>query len=97
MKKKMQNRQNKKTKIKIDGALPLINPHAAGIDIGHREHWCAVPSDRDAQPVRPFGTFTEDLEALADWLKACGIKTVAMESTGVYWIAVFQILERKRF
>lgn len=75
----------------------MINPDAAGIDIGHREHWCAVPADRDATPVRRFGTFTEDLGRLADWLKSCGIKTVAMESTGVYWIPAFQILERRGF
>jgi len=74
--------------------MNLINPDAAGIDIGHREHWCAVPAARDARPVQSFGTFTEDLERMADWLKRCGIKTVAMESTGVYWIPAFQILER---
>ena len=74
--------------------MPLLHPDAAGIDIGHREHWCAVPADRCAQPVRPFGTFTQDLEEMARWLKECGVKTVAMESTGVYWIPAFQILER---
>lgn len=77
--------------------MSLINPDAAGIDIGHREHWCAVPADRDEKPVRCFGTFTEDLERMADWLKDCGIKTIAMESTGVYWIPAFQILERRGF
>ena len=75
----------------------MIEPNAAGIDIGHREHWCAVPSDRCERPVRPFGTFTEDLERMADWLRECGIRTVAMESTGVYWIAAFQVLERRGF
>lgn len=95
MKRKIQNQRNKK--FKISEQMPLINPNAAGIDIGHREHWCAVPADRSAQPVRRFGTFTEDLEALADWLESCGIKSVAMESTGVYWIAAFQILERRGF
>ena len=75
----------------------MIEPNAAGIDIGHREHWCAVPSDRCERPVRPFGTFTEDLEQMADWLRECGIKTVAMESTGVYWIPAFQVLERRGF
>jgi len=89
-------KKNKSPKINID-SLTLIEPNAAGIDIGHREHWCAVPSDRCEKPVRSFGTFTEDLEKLADWLEECGIKTVAMESTGVYWIPAFQILERRGF
>jgi transposase len=74
--------------------MPLLHPDAAGIDIGHREHWCAVPGDRCPQPVRSFGTFTEDLEEMAAWFQECGIKTVAMESTGVYWIPAFQILEK---
>ena len=67
-------------------ARPCVNPHAAGLDIGSEEIWACVPEDRDAQPVRPFGTFTPDLYALAEWLAACRIETVAMESTGVYWI-----------
>jgi transposase len=96
MKKHTPPRKNKQTKIKING-LPLLNPDAAGIDIGHREHWCAVPADRCPRPVQSFGTFTADLESLADWFKSCGIKSVAMESTGVYWIPVFQILERRGF
>jgi transposase len=75
----------------------MIEPHAAGIDIAHREHWVAVPVDRCEKPVRSFGTFTEDLEKMADWLRECGIKTVAMESTGVYWIPAFQVLERRGF
>ena len=78
---------------KQSSLLEQINFHAAGIDVGSREHWVAVPADRDAQPVRCFGTFTSDLHALADWLLQCGVKSVAMESTGVYWIPVFQILE----
>ena len=72
-----------------------IDPNAAGIDIGATEIYCAVPVDRDPQPVRRFSTFTEDLMAAADWLKRCGIKTAAMESTGVYWIPLFQILEAR--
>jgi transposase len=92
MKKKAQKRSNKKQK--IEGSMPLLHPDAAGIDIGHREHWCAVPADRCEQPVRAFGTFTQDLEEMACWLKECGVKTVALESTGVYWIPAFQILER---
>ena len=96
MKTKLQYQKKKRTKINLN-SLPLIEPNAAGIDIAHREHWCAVPADRCEKPVRPFGTFTEDLEKMADWLQQCGIKTVAMESTGVYWIPAFQILERRGF
>ncbi len=71
----------------------LINPNTAGIDIGAEECFVAVPAERDPQPVRRFLCFTEDLHALARWLKACGVTSVAMESTGVYWIPVCQILE----
>lgn len=78
-------------------ALPVLNPNAAGIDIGATSLFVAVPADRAAQPVRAFGTFTEDLIAIAEWLLACGVQTVAMESTGVYWIPLFQILERHGF
>jgi transposase len=77
--------------------FPIINKDAAGIDIGSAEHWVAVPEDRDEEPVRSFGCFTADLHAMARWLKACGITTVAMESTGVYWIPSFQILEQHGF
>jgi transposase len=72
---------------------PCLEPNAAGIDIGAREIFVAVPPDRDEQPVRVFDTFTEDLHALAQWLKACGITTAAMESTGVYWIPLYDVLE----
>ena len=72
---------------------PLLEPNAAGIDVGARQMYVAVPPDRDEQPVRVFDTFTTDLNVLADWLVACGITTVAMESTGVYWVAVLEILE----
>ena len=77
--------------------LPIIHPHAAGIDVGAEEHWVCVPADRDAQPIQKLSAFTCDLHRLADWLKACGITTVAMESTGVYWIPLFQILEMRGF
>jgi transposase len=77
--------------------LSCLNLNAAGIDIGATEIYIAVPGDRDPQPVRCFATFTEDLHAAADWLKACHIETVAMESTGVYWIPLFQILEARGF
>ena len=72
---------------------PVVHPDAAGIDIGATEIFVAVPVDRDESPVRSFQTFTQDLCALADWLQQCGIQTVAMESTSVYWIPLFQILE----
>lgn len=84
-----------RSKRKIIGDLIIVNPDAAGIDAGSEEHWVSVPEDRDEQPVRAFGTFTEDLQALADWLAECGIKTVAIEATGVYWIPLFEILETR--
>jgi transposase len=92
-----QKSKKRKQKVCINQDWPLINPHAAGVDLGSREHWVAVPADRDPQPVRSFGTFTTDLEELARWLKGCGITTVAMEATGVYWIPLFQLLERRGF
>jgi transposase len=64
-------------------ALPGVTPHAAGVAIGSEESWGCVPEDRDAKPVRPFGTLPPDLHALAEWLAACRIETVAMASTGV--------------
>jgi len=75
----------------------VLEPNAAGIDIGAEEIFVAVPPERDAEPVRRFGAFTCDLKALADWLDACGVRTVAMESTGVYWIPLFQTLEERGF
>lgn len=77
--------------------LKQINLNAAGLDIGAGEIYACVPADRDEQAVRAFPTFTVDLHALADWLKACGIDTVAMESTGVYWIPIYEILEARGF
>ncbi len=76
-----------------DLSLEVVHPHAAGIDIGNESHYVAVPPTRDSQPVRHFGCTTVELKALAEWLKQCGIRTVAMQSTGVYWIAVYDILE----
>ncbi len=78
-------------------ALPAVNPNAAGIDVGATAHFVAVPADRDAESVREFGPFTNDLHRLAEWLHACGIETVALESTGVYWIPLFQVLEERGF
>jgi transposase len=77
--------------------IPILHPDAAGLDIGATEIYAAVASDRDEQPVRRFGTFTAELHALAAWLRQCGMKTIAMEATGVYWIPVFQILESYGF
>lgn len=76
-------------------ALAVVNPNAAGIDIGSREHWVAVPPDRCEQPVRSFSTLTPSLHELGDWLHTCGITTVAMESTGVYWVPLYEILEAR--
>ena len=81
----------------LPAQLAAVNLHAAGIDIGSQEHWAAVPPDSDSQPVRRFGACTADLEALATWLRACGVTTVAMESTGGYWIPLFELLEARGF
>jgi len=69
-----------------DPGLEIVNRNVAGIDVGNESHFVAVPVGRDAQPVQEFGSWTADLERMADWLKACGIETVVMQSTGVYWI-----------
>ena len=72
-----------------------LRRNAAGVDVGATEIYIAVPEDRDAEQVRRFATFTEDLMAAAAWLERCRIKTVAMDSTGVYWIPFFQLLESR--
>ena len=82
---------------KSRAALTITHPNAAGIDIGSASHFVAVPPDRDDEPVREFPSFTVDLNALADWLKACGVDTIAMESTGVYWIPLYELLESRGF
>src|SRR5260370_19792545 len=74
-------------------ALEIVHPHASGIDIGGSEHWVAVSPDRDAEPVRCFGCFTADLREMAGWLVEKGVRSVAMQSTGVYWMPVFEVLE----
>jgi len=78
-------------------AWPMVCPEAAGLDIGASEIWACVPADRASPAVRSFATFTPDLQALADWLSACRVRTVAMESTGVYWVPVFEVLEAQGF
>jgi hypothetical protein len=96
MNNKHSNPKNRKSKkVALNEHWEKINPHAAGINIGAREIFVCVPADRDSEPVRWFGTKTPDLEALAEWLKECRIDTVAMEATGIYWIACFQLLERE--
>jgi transposase len=88
--------------------LRVHNPHAAGIDVHAAQHWVAVPPETAPPPppdhppnlpphVRPFGACTADLETLADWLAVCRVRTVAMESTGVYWVPLFELLERRGF
>jgi transposase len=97
MKKSLSKRKKATPKVSIDQPWSLLNPNAAGIDLGSREHWVAVPPERDAKSVRPFGTTTPELEELAEWLKGCRVSHVAMEATGVYWIPVYQFLERRGF
>jgi transposase len=92
----MNRKQRREMMRKIQSAdlsLEVVHPNAAGIDIGNESHYVAVPPDRDSQPVRRFGCTTAELKAMADWLNQCGICTVAMQSTGVYWIAVYDVLE----
>ena len=79
------------------GKLEVLHPDAAGIDVGGTSHYVAVPNEAAAETVRQFGVYTRDLHGLADWLKACGVKIVAMESTGVYWIPLYELLESRGF
>jgi len=96
IKDKAQN-QKQSNRTKPTRKLEQINANAAGIDVGSREHFVCVPEDRDENPVRKFGCFTSDINEMADWLEACNIRSVAMESTGVYWIPLYQILEKRGF
>ena len=77
--------------------LRVVNPDCAGIDIGKDRHFVAVEAERSDEPVRSFGSFTRDLEAMAAWLASCGVTKVGMESTSVYWIPVYETLERAGF
>ena len=76
-------------------ALEIVHPDAAGIDVGGSEHWAAISPDRDPEPVRRFGCFTVDLREMAQWLIAKGVRSVAMQSTGVYWMPIFEVLEQQ--
>ena len=78
-----------------DPGLEVMHPHAAGIDVGNSAHYVAVRPDRDPESVRRFECFTADLHRLADWLQQCGVTTVAMQSTGVYWIPLYEILDAR--
>src|SRR4051794_4067738 len=82
--------------IRPAASQPIVHPHAAGIDVGSVEHWVCVPEDsvpKGQANVRSFGGFSADLDQLVEWLQACGIQTVALESTGVFWIPLVQKLE----
>lgn len=93
--------QKKRKKIQKQAQLPKhlehINKWAAGIDIGSASHFVAVPEGSDEKCIREFGSFTTDLHDLANWLERCGIETVVMESTGIYWIPLYELLESKGF
>lgn len=80
---------------RASGELNRVNERAAGIDVGSESHYVAVPPSSSDHAVREFGVFTKDLYAIADWLKGCGVETVAMESTGVYWVPLFEVLEER--
>src|SRR5215467_9744659 len=95
MKKKPAGQQKGSAQKKADWkALEIVHPEAAGIDVGGGEHWVAVSPDRDPEPVRRFGCFTADLREMARWLINKGVRSVAMQSTGVYWMPVLEILEQ---
>jgi transposase len=91
------NKKNTQAGLSSTSSLEVLFPDTAGIDIGSKSHFVAVPSDRDQQPVQEFRTFTADLHKMVNWLKQCKIKSVIMESTGVYWIPIFELLESNGF
>ena len=80
-----------------DPGLHVVHRNAAGIDVGNSTHYVAVRPDKDREPVRRFDCYTADLHRLADWLQHCGVETIAMQSTGVYWIPLYEILEARGF
>ena len=87
----------KRSKPRVDRTLPMMHPNAAAIDVGATIHMAAVRADRAPEPVRSFGTFTTDLHRLVDWFTECGVETVVMESTSVYWIPIFELLDARGF
>jgi len=90
---RLKSRSPAQGEVRSTEGLPVVNPHAAGADIGAQEIYVCIPGPDQTQIVRPFGTYTADLHAIADWLVENGIQTIAMESTGVYWIPLFEVLE----
>jgi transposase len=93
MPKARKSRKKLALKVDVTAGLEALHHHAAGIDVGSAEHYAAVPVGRDPQPVQTFGSFTADLHRLGKWLKACRIETVVMQATGVYWMALYEVLE----
>ena len=94
--KSLNRRERRELAARLNAADPgfeIVHQHAAGIDIGNESHYVAVPPGRDEQPIREFGSWTADLERMAQWLKACGIESVVMQSTGVYWMSVYEVLQ----
>jgi transposase len=89
--------KRKKSKSKIDRTMPMVHPNAAAIDVGATVHTAAVRPGRSPEPVRSFGTFTTDLHRLVNWFAECGVETVVMESTSVYWIPIFELLDARGF
>ena len=97
---KRNRKQRKELARQLQSANPglaVMHPRAAGIDVGNSAHYVAVRPEEDSQPVRRFQCFTADLHRVADWLEECGVETVAMQSTGVYWIPLYEILEERGF
>src|SRR6185437_16827246 len=94
---RQQRRELERRLSREEPGLEIINRNVAGIDVGNESHFVAVPPEHDAQPVQEFGSWTADLERMAEWLKACRIETIVMQSTGVYWIALFDVLEAHGF
>src|ERR1700720_4252876 len=97
---KLNRRQRKELARQLrsaDPGLEVVHPRACGIDVGNEAHYVALRPDQDPEPIRRFECFTADLHRLADWLEACGVETIAMQATGVYWIPLYDILEERGF
>jgi transposase len=97
---KLNRKQRKQLTRKLcsdDPGLEVVHQHVAGIDVGNESHYVAVAPGRDSEPVREFGSWTADLVKMAEWLQSCGVQHVVMQSTGVYWIAVYEVLEKAGF